>query len=74
MNPLIHKDSLPEIIDLYLNNPTFHRIVAMAEQSGMSHEQMLEQAVVALAKLNDALTQQYISHMNVCQTILIMPE
>jgi hypothetical protein len=54
--------SRPELIDLYRNSPMFNRIVQHAEATGMTYEQMLEMAVIEMAKDADNLRDSCIKY------------
>lgn len=54
MKRLITRDSNKDIIDAFMNNPTFHSVVTLHEIEGSSYTVMLEDAVVRLvAELDD---------------------
>jgi len=54
--------SRPELIDLYRNSHMFNRIVKHAEVVGMTYEQMLEMAVIEIAKDADNLRDSCIKY------------
>ena len=50
MKQLITNKSPQSLIDTYINNPTFHAVVAKHEIAESSYQEMLEDAVANLAQ------------------------